>query len=109
MVPVLSGLLGAGKTTLLNHIIKNREGLKVAVIVNDMSEVNVDAETLRRGDAALSLTEEKMLEMSNGCICCAPREDLMLEVARLAKDTPHARPPVRPNGSFRGHAQKAIA
>ncbi len=85
-VSVLSGFLGAGKTTLLNQILKNRAGMKVAIIVNDMSEVNVDAETLRRGDAALSHTEEKMVEMSNGCICCTLREDLMLEVTRLARE-----------------------
>jgi G3E family GTPase len=84
-VTVLSGFLGAGKSTLMNYILRNREGLKVAVIVNDMSEINIDGSEVQR-DVSLNRSEEKLIEMSNGCICCTLREDLLEEVGRLARE-----------------------
>ncbi|CAO4192994.1 zinc metallochaperone GTPase ZigA [Methylorubrum extorquens] len=119
-VTVLSGFLGAGKTTLLNHVLNNREGRRVAVIVNDMSEVNIDADLVRDGGADLSRADERLVEMTNGCICCTLRDDLLAEVRRLAAEgrfdylliegTGIAEPlPVASTFSFRDEAGEALS
>jgi G3E family GTPase len=119
-VTVLSGFLGAGKTTLLNHVLHNRDGLRVAVLVNDMSEINIDADLVRDGGANLSRTEETLVELTNGCICCTLRDDLLGAVRQLAKEgrfdyllieaTGIAEPlPIAATFSFRDEAGTALS